>query len=101
MISDLEEESSGPIDFSQFFDLMTARVSDKDTRENVRKLFNLFDDEKTGFVSIKNLRRVVKELGENIDEADLQEMIDRADLDKDGLVSEEEFYNVITKKTFR
>ena len=28
-------------------------------------------------------------------------MIDRADLDKDGLVSEEEFYNVITKKTFR
>lgn len=27
-------------------------------------------------------------------------MIDRADTDNDGLVSEEEFYNIITKKTF-
>lgn len=52
-------------------------------------MFNLFDDEKTGFVSIKNLRRVVRELGENIDENELQEMIERADTDRDGLVSEE------------
>ena len=42
---------------------MTARVSDKDTRENIRKIFNLFDDEKVGYISIKNLRRVAKELG--------------------------------------
>lgn len=27
-------------------------------------------------------------------------MIERADIDGDGLVSEEEFYNIITKKTF-
>jgi len=27
-------------------------------------------------------------------------MIERADTDGDGLVSEEEFYNIITKKTF-
>ena len=27
-------------------------------------------------------------------------MIDRADTDNDGMVSEEEFYNIITKKTF-
>jgi hypothetical protein len=29
----------------------------------------------------------------------LQEMIERADLDLDGLVSEDEFYNLLTKKT--
>ena len=27
-------------------------------------------------------------------------MIERADTDNDGMVSEEEFYNIITKKTF-
>ena len=43
---------------------------------------------------------MAKELGETIDDSELQEMIERADTDNDGLVSEEEFYNIITKKTF-
>jgi len=30
----------------------------------------------------------------------LQEMIERADFDLDGLVSEEEFYNLLTKKAY-
>jgi centrin-1 len=54
----------------------------------------------SGYISIKNLRRVAKELGETIDDPELQEMIERADNDNDGLVSEEEFYNIMTKKTF-
>lgn len=78
---------------------MTSRVSDKDSRENIRKVFNLFDDEKTGFISIKNLRRITKELGEGIEEHELQEMIDKADIDHDGVVSEEEFYLILTKKS--
>lgn len=44
MISDLDADGSGQIDFEEFLELMTARVSDKDTRENIRKIFNLFDD---------------------------------------------------------
>ena len=68
---------------------MTARISEKDSRDDIRKVFNLFDDEKTGYISIKNLRRVAKELGETIEDSDLQEMIERADTDNDGLVSEE------------
>ena len=76
---------------------MTARVSDKDSRENIRKIFNLFDDEKTGFISIKNLRRVAKELGETIDESELQEMIDEADLDHDGEINEQEFLRIMKK----
>ena len=66
MISDLDADGGGNIVFEDFLHLMTSRVSDKDSRENIRKVFNLFDDEKTGFVSIKNLRRIVRELGENI-----------------------------------
>lgn len=63
MISDLDADGSGQIDFEEFIRLMTARISEKDSREDVRKVFNLFDDEKTGYISIKNLRRVAKELG--------------------------------------
>mmetsp|Transcript_56798 Transcript_56798/g.78760 ORF Transcript_56798/g.78760 Transcript_56798/m.78760 type:complete len:81 (+) Transcript_56798:165-407(+) len=79
---------------------MTARISDKDNREDIEKVFRLFDDEKTGFISIKNLRRVAKELGETMDDNELQEMIERADSDGDSYVTMEDFYNIMTKKTF-
>jgi Ca2+-binding EF-hand superfamily protein len=39
---------------------MTASAGIKITKKNVKKVFGLFDDEKTGFVSIKNLRKLAK-----------------------------------------
>ena len=35
-----------------------------------------------------------------MDDNELQEMIDRADQNGDGVISFEEFYNIMTKKTF-
>lgn len=49
---------------------------------------------------MKDLRRVAKDLGELTDDNMLQEMIERADFDHDGLVSEEEFYALMTKKAY-
>ena len=41
-----------------------------------------------GFIALKDLRRVAKDLGELTDDNMLQEMIERADFDQDGLVSD-------------
>lgn len=72
MISDLDADGPGNINFEDFLHLMTSRVSDKDSRDNIRKVFNLFDEEKAGFLSIKSLRKIIRELGENIEEHELQ-----------------------------
>ena len=89
MISDLDADGNGTIDFDEWFTLMTKRVNDKDTRANINKVFALYDDERTGYISVKNLRRIAQELGENVSEEELNELITRADVDQDGLVSEE------------
>mmetsp|Transcript_18891 Transcript_18891/g.8809 ORF Transcript_18891/g.8809 Transcript_18891/m.8809 type:complete len:114 (+) Transcript_18891:77-418(+) len=52
MVSDLDKDGSGAIDFEEFLDMMTARMSDKDTREDIDKVFRLFDDDKTSTISI-------------------------------------------------
>jgi len=100
MISDLDAEGTGGIDFKDFLDMMTARMSDKDSREDIEKVFRLFDDDKTQTISLANLRRVARELGETMDDSELQEMIERADSNGDGLVSFDDFFNIMTKKTF-
>ena len=78
-------------------ELMTTKISERDPREEILKAFRLFDDDNTGKVSLKNLKRVARELGETMTDEELQEMIDEADRDGDGEISEEEFIRIMKK----
>ncbi len=100
MIAELDKDGSGLIEFDEFFKMMTTRPTANESREEIHKVFVTFDNQKTGFIALKDLRRVAKDLGELTDDSTLQEMIDRADFDQDGLISEEEFYNLLTKKAY-
>lgn len=97
MISDIDKDGSGTIDFNEFLDMMTSKMSERDSREEVLKAFRLFDDDETGKITLKNLRRVAKEIGENMTDEELQEMIEEADLDGDGEIDQEEFLRIMKK----
>ena len=88
------------ITFEEFLDMMTARISDKNTRDDIERVFKLFDSNRNGYISLDDMKRVAKELGEDISEKELQEIIQRADLDNDSKLTIEDFYQVMTKKTF-
>lgn len=97
MISDIDKDGSGTIDFEEFLQMMTAKMGERDSREEIMKAFRLFDDDDTGKISFKNLKRVAKELGENMTDEELMEMIEEADRDGDGEVNEEEFFRIMKK----
>jgi len=60
-------------------------------------VFRLFDDDETGSITFANLKRVSHELGEDLTDEELQEMIDEADKDGDGEVDEGEFITLMLK----
>uniref|UniRef100_A0A0B7BTF9 EF-hand domain-containing protein n=1 Tax=Arion vulgaris TaxID=1028688 RepID=A0A0B7BTF9_9EUPU len=97
LIAEIDRECSGTIDFNDFLTLMTHKMSEKDSREEILKAFRLFDDDETGKISFCNLKRVSKELGENMTDEELQEMIDEADRDGDGEINQEEFLRIMKK----
>eukprot|EP00494_Astrolonche_serrata_P013541 UN13663 len=72
-------------------------MSEKDSQEEILRAFRLFDDDETGQITLKNLRRVANEIGENMTDEELQEMLDEADRNGDGTVNEKEFCRVIKK----
>ncbi|KAK1329575.1 hypothetical protein QTO34_009757 [Cnephaeus nilssonii] len=97
MIGDIDKEGTGKMNFNDFLTVMTQKMCEKDTKEEILKAFKLFDDDETGTISFNNLKRVAKELGENLTDEELQEMIDEADRDGDGEVNEQEFLRIMKK----
>ena len=57
--------------------MMTGKMGDRDSPEEIRRVFKLFDDDETGRISFRNLKRVARELGENMTDEELQEMINK------------------------
>lgn len=60
MVADIGKDSSGVIDFDDFSTMMTAKMGERDSGEEIAKAFRLFDDDETGKISFKNLKRVAK-----------------------------------------
>ena len=97
IILDMDREGSGTIGYQDFLDLMTIKMQERDPVEEMRKAFRLFIDDEGNKISLRHLRRVAKDLGENMTDEELQEMIDEADRDGDGEISEEDFIRIMTK----
>merc|ERR1712227_288391 len=71
---EVKNEGNGTIEFGEFLEMMTGKMGEKDSREDIEKVFKLFDDDNTNKISFRNLARVAEELGENIDDEELQDM---------------------------
>merc|ERR1719219_1669209 len=96
-MSEVDKENAGKLSLENFTVLMANKMAEKDTKEEILKAFKLFDDDESGKISFQNLKRVAKELGENLTDEELQEMIDEADRDGDGEVNQEEFLRIMKK----
>eukprot|EP00916_Digyalum_oweni_P004998 GHVL01008920.1.p1 GENE.GHVL01008920.1~~GHVL01008920.1.p1 ORF type:complete len:117 (-),score=29.96 GHVL01008920.1:331-681(-) len=95
LMKEYDRSGSGKIEFPDFFEIMTQKISNRDPTEEIIKAFKLFDDDNTGKITLKNLRRVARELGEGLSDDELQAMIDEFDKDQDGEINEQEFLSIM------
>lgn len=74
---------------------MTDKYSARDPDEEIRKAFALFDEDGTGKITLKNMRRIARELGEGLSEDEMAAMIEEFDRDGDGAITEEDFMYIM------
>ena len=100
MIAEIEddEEADGEIKFDEFLDMMTGRISEKNPEEDLARVYKLFDSDRTGEITFENLQRVARELGEDINDEELKEIVSRAGADYEGQFTRDAFVNIMTKK---
>lgn len=95
LIREYDREGSGRVEYADFLEILTKKYGDRDPTEEILKAFKLFDDDSTGFITVRNLKRVARELGEQLSEDELQAMIDEFDRDNDGQISQDEFLQIM------
>merc|ERR1712216_338084 len=97
MVKDMDKDGDATVDFEEFCLMLAEKMNQKDGKEEMLKGFALFDDDNTGRISFKNFKRVAKELGENLTDKELEEILAEADADGDGEISQKEFLDVMIK----
>jgi calmodulin len=63
---------------------MARSVKEVDTEQELRSAFEVFDQDGSGTISASELRQVLASLGENLTDAELDEMLKMADKNGDG-----------------
>jgi centrin-3 len=95
LIKEYDKQEKGRIEYADFVEIFSKKMSERDPTAEILKAFKLFDEDSRGKISVKNLRKIAKELGESITDEELQAMIDEFDKDQDGEISQQEFLNIM------
>lgn len=117
MVNEVDQDGNGTIEFNEFLQMMSKKMKGADGEDELREAFRyssdfsidffglckkksrrnetkhsflrVFDKNKDGLISSKELRHVMTNLGEKLSEEEVDDMIKEADLDGDGMVNYE------------
>ncbi|CAO2656015.1 Nn.00g048180.m01.CDS01 [Neocucurbitaria sp. VM-36] len=84
------------LSFQAFQTLMAQRIVSRDPQEEIIRAFELFDEGGKGKITLQDLTRVARELGEGLSHDELVAMIEEFDMDGDNAISRDEFINICT-----
>ena len=95
------KKNQGGRTFNDFCQTVNYRVPERESIEDLRKIFNLFlDNPNSKTTSLESIKRVADELGENIEEIELKAMLNKASKSEDRLTFDDFVAIMAGKETF-
>jgi calmodulin len=82
MIKQVDANGNGKIDFPEFLVMMERKAKEADPEKELKEAFDVFDKDKDGLITNNELHGAMRNLGENLSQNEIDEMMREAD--KDG-----------------
>ena len=83
MEADFQERGKTGLELEEFLALMEEKLKELDVQEEIIEAFRVFDKDKTGFVSIEDMRKVLRRMGDGqLTSEEITEII--RDIDPEG-----------------
>ena len=99
IMEDIDKNRSGTIDADEFAEMFTCKLPEVEDRKTLGEIYDYMCDwAKVDQINLDALKDLNDQFGVGLSDEDMQLMIEKADTNKDGVVSNEEYYTIITKK---
>ena len=96
----LDSKDTNRITFDEFMDLMSEKFAERNPKDEALMAFDLFDEDKKGKINMKNLKKAVKEINENLSDSELKAIMDEFDTDGDGYITKDDFMKIMDEYYF-
>jgi calcium-dependent protein kinase len=94
LLNTIDVDASGEIDYQEFI-ASTLSAAKFNSEENIARAFAYFDTDNSGYITVDELKKVIKE--NNVD-VDATNFLDEVDKNNDGRVDYDEFLAMMTKE---
>jgi len=99
MIEEVDEDKSGRLEFEEFIILAAKFIVEEDEealQKELKEAFRLYDKEGNGYIPTSCLKEILRELDDQLSNADLDGLISEIDTDGSGTVDFDEFMEMMT-----
>eukprot|EP00111_Clytia_hemisphaerica_P024853 TCONS_00073269-protein len=100
MIEPIDKNGDQKVEFHEFAEMMRnylQQIEPQHENEVIKNMFQLFDKNDNGYICMKELRKMLKTMGEKVSHKQVNEMMKFADRNGDGHIDFEEFKNLVNE----
>lgn len=95
LITEFENRGKKTLTLQEVDAILTKYEFAPESSDNLREAFRIFDKDGNGMISASELRHILCNLGEKLNDEEVDEMMREADLNGDGLVNYNEFVRIM------
>ena len=99
IMNDIDKNKSNTIDADEFAEMFTCKLPEVEDRKTLGEIYDyMCDFANVDSINLDALKTLNDEFAVGLSDEEMQLMIEKADTNKDGVVSNDEYYTIITKK---
>lgn len=98
LMNRMDIDGIGSIVLDSFIQTLINIMSTPPTDDILRETFQIYDDDRTGFITVDNLRSIFIQLNLLLPTEEIEQMIHQYDQDGDGCLSYDEFVSTMTDR---
>jgi len=96
LVTESDPDNTGQLDFDGYLNIILNKLAERPGQPDLEKAFRLFDQGTKQHVDFNDLKRIAGQIGEQIDDDELEEMIREADSTGEGVVGQADFFKIVT-----